>query len=272
MGRDDPHRPGRRVEDEAAIAADPMDVYRAWIDPEELVRWFVDRSGGSGEVGGEIVWAWDAYGVELGLEVAEAEEGRRLLLRAVWEDRLTVLEVVLDPIPRGTRLRLVESGFTEGADWSAEYEGTRSGWTNALAHLKLYLERYRGRDRAALDLNRKVDFGRESLLQATRTARGLADWLGRSEGDLGDVATPVRIALHGGPALTGEILSLTDWETALTWEEIEGALTFQAFPGAAEGRGRAVGLRTVTWAPGDGGLEPLEASLNEALGRLVDRI
>lgn len=269
MSPDDPHVPGRRVEDETTVEANAADVYRAWAEPDELVRWFVDRSGGRVEPGGSILWAWDAYDVEQELEVVEAEAGRRLVLRTVWGGRLTVLEVTLEPLPGGTRLRLIESGFGEGADWDGEYEGTRSGWTHSLAHLKVYLERHPGRDRETLDLLQPVAFRAKDLLAATRTTEGLAKWLGRAEGDLGGVGDRVRVDLQGGGRLTGRVISMTDWETGVTWDEIEGTLTFQGFPGDAAGEGERVGLRVVSWGGDADRLRSLRGGLEEALGRLV---
>lgn len=263
---------GRRIEDEVAVEAPPEAAWAAWADPDELARWFVDSASGTAEPGQEMTWAWEAYDLEQTLTVVEADRGKRLVLEATWaNDVPTLVEVTVDPEGDGSRIRLVQSGFLEGEDWDAEYEGTRSGWTNALAHLKLYLERYLGQDKQTLDLVRRATYERAAVLDLTRTPEGLARWLGAADGPLAAAGDRVRIELEAGGDLTGEVLSLTDWETVVSWQELEGTVTFQAFPGQGEegGDGRMLGLRVASW--GDPiHLEARRKGLERALGRLAE--
>jgi hypothetical protein len=56
-----------------------------------------------------------------------------------------------------TRLRLVQSGLPEGADWDEAFEGTDLGWTVFLATLQHYLERHRGKPRRVLSFTTSIE-------------------------------------------------------------------------------------------------------------------
>ncbi len=274
MTDEKPKHSGRRIDDEITIQAPPDTVWAAWADPDELARWFVDQASGTATPGEEMVWAWEAYDLEQRLSVVEADEGRHLVLEVAWgEGTPTLIEVTVHPEAGGTRLRLVHSGFDEDAGWDGEYEGARSGWTNALAHLKVYLEEHPGQDKATFDAFQPASYALEELFELTRTPEGLATWLGEAQGPIEAVGDPVRIDLEHGGSLTGHVVSMTGWETAVTWEELDGVLTFQAFPGEGdiEQGQRMIGLRVTSWGHADR-LGVQGKALEAALARLVDRL
>lgn len=261
---------GRRIEDEATVEAPPEIVWDAWTDPDELARWFVDSASGTAEPGQEMTWAWEAYDLEQTLTVVEAERGKRLVLEVAWGDgRPTLIEVTVHPEGDSTRLRLVHSGFDEAADWDGEYEGARSGWTNALAHLKVYIEHHRGKDKQSLDLVRPATYQPEHLQELTRTPAGVARWLGTTEDEMSEVGDRIQLDLQDGSELTGTVIARTGWETAVTWEELDGVLTFQAFPGDPQDEigTRMLGIRVVSWAD-PRHLEARRPGLEGALDRL----
>lgn len=271
---DEVHKPGKRIDDETTIEATPEDIFEAWTTPGGLERWFVDESRGSLEQG-ELVWGWPSYGFEHTLRVVEHERGRRLVLETLWGDGTpTVIEVTLEPGDEGTRVRLVHSGFLDDGSWDGEYAGARSGWTNALASLKLQLERYPGRSKRTIDQFQPAVYRLDDVLKATRTSSGLAAWLGESKDRLDAPGDPVRIESEALGTITGEVIARTDWETTVTWEELEGALTFQAFPGEAEIQAgeRMLGLRLVSWSEDPDATERAGTGLEVALAELVDHV
>lgn len=262
---------GRRIEDEVTVEAPPEAAWAAWADPDELARWFVDSASGTAEPGQEMTWAWEAYDLEQTLTVVEAERGKRLVLEVAWDSGApTLIEVTVHAEEGGSRVRLVHSGFLEGGSWDDEYEGARSGWINALAHLKVYLGHHRGKDKQTLDLVRPATYQREHLQELTRTPAGLLRWLGKTEDGLSDVGDRIRLDLEDGGELTGRVVARTGWETAITWEELDGVLTFQAFPGDPEEETgtRMLGIRVVSWADPTR-LEARRTGLERALDRLV---
>lgn len=58
-------------------------------------------------------------------------------------ERSTVFTFTLEPLPTGTRLTVVETGFDRLADPTASMEGNRAGWDSELDELVDYLERDR---------------------------------------------------------------------------------------------------------------------------------
>lgn len=50
------------------------------------------------------------------------------------------LEVTCTPIDAGTKVRVIQNGFEEGARWRRYYEVVGHGWERALASLKSLLE------------------------------------------------------------------------------------------------------------------------------------
>lgn len=259
------HR-GRRMEKQIRIHASAERVWEAWADPVKISQWFVDRAEGFAEPGGKITWYFDAFNFRMLYDVLRAERGKSYAIR--WADAPPgrepgVLEVRLSHAGGETTLRLVESGFREGAEWSEEYEGTSSGWEMALEVLKLYVENYFGQARALWMLLRPATYTAEQNLPLQRTAEGLASWLTRS-GSIGAVGESSRLVLRSGETLSGRVLALTRSETSVEWNEVHGAFEFKAF---SAGEQKMIGLRASAWADGAARLEAAKPAMEAALDR-----
>lgn len=259
------HR-GRRIEREIRIHAPADRVWEAWADPVKIAQWFTDRAEGFAEPGATITWFFDAFNFHISYHVLRAEPGKSYAIR--WETpppgrEPGVLEVTLSQAGGATALRLVESGFREGAEWDEEYEGVSSGWTMSLALLKLYAENYFGQRRASWILLRPAAYTTDRILPFQRTAEGLARWLTRS-GSPAAIGQAFRLILQTGEALSGRVLALTKSETCLSWDEVHGALEFKAF---AMGPQKMIGLRASAWADGAARLEAAKPAMEAALDR-----
>jgi uncharacterized protein YndB with AHSA1/START domain len=258
------HR-GRRMEQEIRIQAPADRVWEAWADPVKISQWFTDRAEGFAEPGATITWFFDAFNIRIPYHVLRAEPGRSYAIR--WEPSPGrdpgVLEITLAHAGGETTLRLVNSGFREGAEWNEEYEGVSSGWTMALALLKHYVENYFGQPRASWLLLRPAAYTAERILPLQRTAEGLARWLTRA-GTIGAIGEPCHLALQSGETLSGRVLALTKTETCLAWDEVCGALEFKAF---AMGPQKMIGLRASAWSGGAARLEEAKPAMEAALDR-----
>ena len=114
----------RIIRDEICTAASPQLAWEAWADPEKIAGWFVDRAAGKAETGGEITWYFDSFNLALPYKVLEAVPGERFSI--LWEGPMPppgILEVIIERDAGETLIRLVQSGFREGAEWNEEYEG-----------------------------------------------------------------------------------------------------------------------------------------------------
>ena len=113
------------VEREVTVPAAPAEVWRAVTHSDEISAWF----GADAEVdvrpGGRGVFRWPD-GTERHVVVEEVEPGRRLCFRWLPFQRTAVgeivtlpptrVEVTLDEVAGGTRVRVVEHGaFSLGA-------------------------------------------------------------------------------------------------------------------------------------------------------------
>jgi uncharacterized protein YndB with AHSA1/START domain len=140
------------------IDASPEDVWRALTDAGELVRWFPLQARVTPGQGGSVFWGWDQqWAWESTIDAWEP--GRRLRLvenRPAFDvkgdplpgpSQQMAMEFTLETHAGRTTLRLVHSGFGEGASWDDELESVSAGWQFELRGLRHYLEHHRGRDR-----------------------------------------------------------------------------------------------------------------------------
>jgi uncharacterized protein YndB with AHSA1/START domain len=263
------HRPdGRRIETAIRTSATPEEVWKAWTDPASISRWFTDEARGEAVPGGTLVWVFRGFG-EIPYPVVVAEPPRRLVLAGEIPGRGPfALEILIEHAGGSTTVRLVNSGFREGADFMEEYEGVRSGWDGSLALMRHYLERHLGEARHASLLVRPAAVSAEVLYRCFSEADGLATWLTR-RGSLGEAGSAAELELREGGKLTGEVIAATGREKSVTWvEEDDAVLELKGFAG---GGGRLVGLRLTTWGADGARLARLERLLTPAVERLAGR-
>jgi uncharacterized protein YndB with AHSA1/START domain len=263
------HRPdGRRIETGIRIAATPEEVWKAWTDPASISRWFTDDARGEAVPGGTLVWVFRGFG-EMPYPVAVAEPPGRLVLAGEIPGRGPfALEILIQQAGGVTTVRLVNSGFREGADFEEEYEGVRSGWDASLAVLRHYLERHRGKVRHASLIVRPSAMSAAELYRCFSDADGLATWLTR-RGALGETGTLAELELRDGDRLTGSVIAATGREKSVTWEEEDNAVL--ELKGFGAGGQRMVGVRLTTWGPDGSRLARLEQLLTPAVERLAAR-
>jgi uncharacterized protein YndB with AHSA1/START domain len=263
------HR-GRQLVVEMRTRATPEQVYEAWADPEKIAHWFVDRARGKAEVGEIFTWIFEKFGYEIPYEVVAAEPGRRFALGGeAPKSGPFLLEVTIAREGGETVVTLVNSGFLDGSQWDEEFEGIVSGWTSGLALLKHYLENYPGRPKTTILVMQPAAVEFSNLLPFYATAEGLGRWLTTSAsisggGAVGDACA---LRLPAGESLTGRVLAKTKWETAFSWEEVDGVLELKAF--RFPGTGPMVAARVVSWNLTPERAAEIERRLQEALGKLA---
>ena len=142
------------------IAATPEAVWSALTEARELTRWFPLEAQVTPGEGGSMFWGWGG-GWAGESAIAGWEPNRRLKLietrqgfdadgkplKDPGDNRELAVEVTLESESGKTRVRLVHSGFGEGANWDDELDGVSAGWQFELRVLRHYLERHRGRNR-----------------------------------------------------------------------------------------------------------------------------
>jgi len=261
---------GRVFEAEIRTTASPEQVYEAWADPEKIAQWFVDRAEGKAEPGGTITWFFDKFNYTIPYEVLHAEPGKRFTIR--WNPppgmNAGIHDVTITKEGGVTVMRMIESGFREGAAWDEEYEGTASGWHMALAVLKHYLENYFGKPRSSFLAMKPADFTFERLLPLHRTAAGLQKWL-TTNGSPDEVGEKFKMELKQGGSVTGKVLVKTKRETALSWEEIHGALELKGF---SMGPQKMICVRGCGWGLSAERAKEIERQMEQALDLLAEAL
>jgi uncharacterized protein YndB with AHSA1/START domain len=166
-------RPLRAIVLEARYDATPAQVWHALTDERALADWFAPHIKAGQGVGGIIEMAWDpAQSWPTTIEIWEPERHLR------WADPPAPAEPGTVPPPRlmvdwlisteagQTVLRLVHSGFGEGAKWDDQIDGTLGGWKYFLWNLGLCTTRYHGARRRMVSVRPRVTGSRDEFWDA----------------------------------------------------------------------------------------------------------
>ena len=140
---------GRIIDTTIRMKTTPMRVWEAWADPQQIANWFVDRAEGEGRAGNTVKWFFDAFSYSMDVPITESEPGKSFVTAGdMGPDGMPyVMEITIAKEGGDTVMRLVNSGFSEDPKKDESYKGTVSGWANALATMKLWLEQYPMRTR-----------------------------------------------------------------------------------------------------------------------------
>ena len=246
------------------LDATPDQVWRALTEAEELVRWFPTGARVTPGKGGRMLWSW-GYGEDWVTTIDEWEPGK--LLRLVQEEARPydaqghplppgeveaariAMEFTLETVQGKTRLRLVHSGFGQGAAWDAEVDGISEGWQAELRSLRHYLRRHRGRNRRAARGLVNTAVPRDAAWARLTGPGGYPlSPVSPKEGEAFEVVTPGGRRYSGtvelnlpGVTLAGTVRELDDgWFRLLTWRDARGHTGVWAWLAAYTDDDRAV--------------------------------
>ena len=133
------------------IAAPVEKVWAAVTEAEHISRWFGRAEIAGRGVGATGTLTWPDHG-PIPLRVEAFDEPRTVSYRWSNDDALgtppagldvehsTVFTFTLEPVPDGTRLTVVESGFDATSDPIANLEDHRAGWDGEIDKLVALLE------------------------------------------------------------------------------------------------------------------------------------
>ncbi|MCE7002808.1 SRPBCC family protein [Kibdelosporangium philippinense] len=135
------------IQRDITIAAPVDKVWAALTEDKHIKEWFGDDAEVDLRPGGAIVFGWDAHGRFRG-KVETVEPPHRF---SYWWARpadtepapgnQTLVEFTLSEDGGGTRLRVVESGFTTlDRDQEQSHKDNTEGWRIELDELRTYVE------------------------------------------------------------------------------------------------------------------------------------
>lgn len=263
----------RQHEHVLEIASSPEEVWKAITEASELVNWFPLEAEVEPGEGGSITLGW---GEALrGTCTVEAWEPQRRL-KTNWVTAVPVegdsgaalaVDWFLEATKRGTRLRLVHSGFGFGEEWDKEYDGTRRGWSYELRSLKHYLETHPGEKRTCFWLRRPFAAGASEAWRRLIHPEGLIQSGRPAEAKAGD---SVRLHLSSGDTVQGRVLlSIPPTDIALVVDNWNRGL----FRVAHEdfGQGPELCVMASLWGYPQAKAERLKERLDRALDRAASR-
>jgi uncharacterized protein YndB with AHSA1/START domain len=144
----------RSVQAEIEINASPLRIIQAFLDAEDLRRWWgVARSLVQQKPGGMWVMAWEVTHsgmkyVTSGIIEALHADGYLRVTHLVYlhpEKHILgpmELEITTQAINgESSLIRITQSGYLHGGDWDWYYDSVVQGWPYALGLLKSYLEK-----------------------------------------------------------------------------------------------------------------------------------
>lgn len=126
---------------EMLIHRPAAEVYEAFVDPAITTKFWFTKSSGRLEVGKELRWVWEMYGVSTPVRVKALDPGRRILIE--WGDENpTTVEWTFSPHgDRATFVSIRNTGFKgDGEAVVQQAMDSATGFTLVLAGLKAYLE------------------------------------------------------------------------------------------------------------------------------------
>ncbi len=130
----------RKHEIAVDIAASPEQIWQMLTEAEGIKKWFAPEARVTPGAGGSITLSW-GEGCEGTAPIHLWEPGQRL----GWTEGAKFVEFEIEAAGGGSaRLRLVHSGFEEGAAFDQEYDSTQGGWQTFMAMLKHAVEHYAG--------------------------------------------------------------------------------------------------------------------------------
>lgn len=157
----------REVVKEVFIQAPTDVVWRALTEADELTRWFPVEARVTPGVGGSIWISW-GEGASGEAPITAWEPNRHFQ----WTEHRGPVKIAIDfhleTRDGGTVVRLVQSGFGEGAAFDDEFHMVDTGWAYFTWHLRWYLERHRGVPRDLIGFRTRVPMSKADAFTRLR--------------------------------------------------------------------------------------------------------
>ena len=95
------------------------DVFEAFINPDVTMQFWFTKSSGKLEVGKQVQWDWEMYGISIPVTVRRIESNRRMVMEWPGYTGPTTVEWLFEPQEDGTTfVRITEAGFVREGDSS----------------------------------------------------------------------------------------------------------------------------------------------------------
>ena len=118
------------------------DVFEAFINPDITTKFWFTRSSGRLEVGKQVQWDWEMYGISVPVTAKAIEPGTRIVIEWPGYSGPTTVEWTFAPQKDGTTfVSITEAGFAgDGDALVKQVTDSTQGFSLMLAGLKAFLE------------------------------------------------------------------------------------------------------------------------------------
>ena len=170
----------RRIETQVQVPATPAQAWDAIATGPGITAWFMPAEV-DGRIGGSVV---HHYGPDLSsaATVTGYERPRRFAYEEEFAPegeptaRPIATEFLVEARSGGTCVvRVVMSGFGEGAAWDEAAESFTGGWRQALTSLRLYLTHFRGEPVGSINASDTVTGDKDEVWAEFTRALGLPE-------------------------------------------------------------------------------------------------
>ena len=118
------------------------DVFEAFINPDVTTKFWFTKSSGRLEVGQQVQWDWDMYGISIPVTAKAIEPNKRIVIEWPGYGGLATVEWLFTSREDGsTFVSITNAGFTgDGDELVQQATDSTQGFSLVLAGLKALLE------------------------------------------------------------------------------------------------------------------------------------
>lgn len=118
------------------------DVFEAFINPEITTKFWFTKSSGRLEVGKQVQWEWEMYGISIPVIAKVIEPNKRIVIEWPGHNNPTTVEWIFGSQKDGTTfVSITNAGFTgDGDALVKQVTDSTQGFSLVLAGLKAFLE------------------------------------------------------------------------------------------------------------------------------------
>jgi uncharacterized protein YndB with AHSA1/START domain len=224
---------GRKIELEVEVPGTPEQVWQAVATGPGITSWYVPHVVEERTNGAATASFGDGPEMQITGRVAAWEPPYRIVFdKGEGEDGLA-FEWLVEAQAGGTCIvRLINSGFGDGAEWDGQFDGMQDGWKLFMLNLRLHMEHFAGQS------------GQPMLPMSTWTGSREAAWI-MLMNKLGLPVEPVvgqrfTVTAHDAPPMSGVVADVASWRLALVLDEPAPGTAFLAAEGYGDGCGVSV--------------------------------
>ena len=225
----------RSIELEVEVPGTAEEVWRAVATGPGISSWYVPHT--VEECAGGAAMASFGPGPEMQIpgRVAVWEPPRRVCFDGGEGVDGLAFEWTVEP-RGGNRcvVRLVNSGFGQGGEWDAQYEGMVEGWKLFMLNLRLHLEHFAGQTAASVLPTAMGAGSLDEVWAALTAALGIPSSLG--------VGDRIEVSAPGTPPLAGTVVDVAPQRIALLLDQPAPGTGFVAVESYGEHAGASVWL------------------------------